>query len=139
MDSSMLFSAVNHSRALWAVHLTSMAFGSIVLGLVALGFWSLLRANWRAGVLLGTCAFLWAQLLFPFTAALAAAATAAKLHLLGVEVTEHLDVVTHVAMRTLMNQHLALIGIPLGLCVALIGFWRAQTSAALALANNRAQ
>jgi hypothetical protein len=125
MNTSIV-AAVSNSRAMLAAHAASVVFGAVVLGLVVLGVWALIRRNWQLGVLLGASAFLWAQLLFPVSAGLAAAAAAAHMHLTGVHVTEHLDVVVRFARGAIEGQRLAMIGVPAGLLVAIIGFFRSS-------------
>lgn len=124
--NTSLVAAVSNSRAMLAAHAASVVFGAVVLGLVVLGVWALIRRNWQLGVLLGASAFLWAQLLFPVSAGLAAAAAVAHMHLTGVHVTEHMDVVVRFARGAIEGQRLTMIGIPAGLLVAIIGFFRSS-------------
>jgi hypothetical protein len=128
MKFSNLVVDVNNSHALLAAHAASVLFGAVVIVLVLLGGWALVRGNWRAGVLLGACGFLWGQLLFALSAGFAALAAAAHLHLIGMHVSEHLDVVLRVAKDTTLGQQLALVGLPAGLLVAVVGWVRSSAA-----------
>lgn len=127
MEANSFIAAINHSRAMLVVHATAFGFELIVMLLIALGIWALARSNWRGGILLGGCAFLWSQLLLPYTAVLSASVAAAKLHLLGLQVSEHWGLIAGIAKHSAMSQRLALLGVPAGLLVAVVGYLRAQS------------